>query len=121
MGRAENPPFFYCCLLLLCLRWRRRLRHCELLIGAEQAHFYASVLGPRRSIPSLVCRFFFPQSDLLDAEHRDVMLRNQVCCHVLRSPTAQLVVVLGRPGLVGEALDGNVVTLSAGMFAHELV
>ena len=92
-GRHTRPRLLL--LLWLCLR----LRHGEFLIGAEQAHLYTSVLGARRSIPSFVSRFFLPQSDLLDPEHRYVMLRDQISCHVLGPPAAQFVVVRRGPVL----------------------
>src|SRR5215471_1917915 len=79
---ARTSPNPHVCLLLRS-RLRLRLRHRQLLIGAEQPHLYTAVLGARSSIVPFVGRFLFPQSNLLDSEHRNVVLRNQVGRHML--------------------------------------
>jgi len=100
---------------------RLRLGHCQLLIGAEQAYFYPAVLGAGKSISPFVRRIFLPQANLLNPEDGNVVPSNQISRYVFGPPPAQLVVVGYRAGLVGEALDGNEVTLGVGMRAHELV
>src|SRR5258708_31695505 len=85
-------------------------------VSAEDGYFHATVLLPVVSGLFIVHRLVFAESDDLNAVHGHIVLRHKISLHGFSAATAQIQIVLGGAGLIGEALNSHEIALHASDF-----